>query len=130
MTSCILLFAYGTLCRGERADITLLKPAARFICRATVLGLLFDAGECPILVQPGQGKLVHGELMSVPRSILEQLDAYERSCGDYAMSEHLVCLETGGCALAQLYAAPSSRHPDFPPIPSGCWQTYRQSLPV
>lgn len=79
-----LLFAYGTLKRGQSANHLLADGS--FIRTATTLPLyrLLDLGDHPGLVEPaGPGNAIKGEIWRVPISSFLALDAYEGAPIDY-----------------------------------------------
>ena len=98
------VFVYGTLRQGEQRDINLLKPAARWVGRASVEGVLYDLGSYPGLVlgidqHPGQKK-VRGEVYQITAELEHLLDEIEgvapRPSGEYAKRELLVHLTSAG----------------------------------
>ena len=98
------VFVYGTLRRGEQRDINLLKPAPRWVGRASVEGVLYDLGDYPGLVlgidqHPGE-KNVRGEVYEINAELERLLDEIEgvapRPNGEYAKRELLVQLTSAG----------------------------------
>jgi gamma-glutamylcyclotransferase (GGCT)/AIG2-like uncharacterized protein YtfP len=75
------LFVYGTLRRDTQHELArLLAQRARFLGAAAVSGKLYDLGNYPGLVYPGNGHVI-GEVYAIDRpyweSVISQLDEYE-----------------------------------------------------
>jgi gamma-glutamylaminecyclotransferase len=72
-----LLFVYGTLKRGHRADRLL--AGQRFVAAAATEPRyrLYDLGSFPGLVEVPDGVAVVGEVWAVGECCLEELDDYE-----------------------------------------------------
>ena len=136
------VFVYGTLRRGEQRDINLLKPAPRWVGRASVDGVLYDLGDYPGLVlgseqHPGQKK-VRGEVYEIADELEHLLDEIEEVApipsGEYAKRQVLVHLEPSlatnegrpACVLTCLvYEVTQGRVAGCPVISSGDWVGYR-----
>ena len=136
------VFVYGTLRQGEQRDINLLKPAARWVGRASVEGVLYDLGSYPGLVlgidqHPGQKK-VRGEVYQITDELEHLLDEIEgvapRPSGEYAKRELLVHLESartsdesglGHAVTCLVYEVTPGRVAGRPVISSGDWVDYR-----
>lgn len=72
----ILVFSYGTLMRGQRADLRNYF-GGEFIGEHEVQGTLYSLGTFPYLVLKGDNS-VKGELFSVTPDQLKEIDEYER----------------------------------------------------
>ena len=136
------IFVYGTLRRGEQRDINLLKPAPRWVGRASVEGVLYNLGCYPGLVlgvdqHPGQKK-VRGEVYEITDELEHLLDEIEgvapRPSGEYAKRELLVHLESartsdecglGGAVTCLVYEVTPDHFAGRPEIFSGDWVSYR-----
>jgi gamma-glutamylcyclotransferase (GGCT)/AIG2-like uncharacterized protein YtfP len=75
------LFVYGTLRRDTQHELVgLLARHARFVGDAAVGGKLYDLGNYPGLVYPGNSRVI-GEVYAIDRpyweSVISQLDEYE-----------------------------------------------------
>jgi gamma-glutamylcyclotransferase (GGCT)/AIG2-like uncharacterized protein YtfP len=75
------LFVYGTLRRDTQHELfRLLARRARFLGDATVSGKLYDLGNYPGLIYPGNGRVL-GEVYEIDRpyweSVIDRLDEYE-----------------------------------------------------
>jgi len=112
--NCELLFVYGSLRRGCRAQGLMRHAGARYLGKASVRGRLFDLGEFPGAVKAtGASALVLGELYYLPCAVraLKSLDRYEGSRYKREVTE--VELQSGRRVRAWIYwlkRVPASRH--------------------
>ena len=138
------VFVYGTLRKGEERDINCLRPAPRWIGRATVAGVMHHLGSYPGLVLGGEGT-VHGEVYAVEAELERVLDEIEevwpQQTGEYAKREVAVWLdaaasstpgepESGSAAgelMCVLYEIAPERTQGKPIIASGDWVVHRSS---
>ena len=136
------VFVYGTLRRGEKRDINLLRPAPRWVGRASVEGVLYDLGYYPGLVlgidqHPGE-KNVRGEVYEISAELERLLDEIEgiapRPNGEYAKRELLVHLTSAGTSDESrlghavdclVYAVKPGRVAGCAVISGGDWVDYR-----
>jgi gamma-glutamylcyclotransferase (GGCT)/AIG2-like uncharacterized protein YtfP len=142
------VFVYGTLCRGELRDINLLKPAAVFIGRGTVRGLMYDLGHYPGVVLQDDGDdsaLVYGEVYAIGPELEQMLDEIEevwpQQTGEYSKRDAVVSLfsmqsgtngKLSSGDLAELpcflYQIEASRILGRQSIAGGNWVTYRHAI--
>jgi len=95
------VFVYGTLMSGQRA-FSALQDAA-YIGNAVLKGFaMYDLGSCPGVV-PAAGEYVFGEVYSVEKETLRQLDNYEDAGGLYVRTSALVTLNDGSKVNAYFY---------------------------
>ena len=132
------VFVYGTLRKGEDRDINRLRPAPRWIGRASVAGVMHHLGSYPGLVLGGQG-IVHGEVYAMDTELEHVLDEIEevwpQQTGEYAKREVAVRLDaaeapakTGDAArelVCVLYEVAPERTQGKPIIASGDWVEHR-----
>jgi gamma-glutamylcyclotransferase (GGCT)/AIG2-like uncharacterized protein YtfP len=71
-----LFFVYGTLRKGDSNDITLLKPAPRYVGAARIKGVMFHLGGYPGVTLGGDKDIV-GEVYAVGAALEAKLDAIE-----------------------------------------------------
>jgi gamma-glutamylcyclotransferase (GGCT)/AIG2-like uncharacterized protein YtfP len=71
-----LFFVYGTLRKGDSNDITVLKPAPRYLGRARIKGVMFHLGGYPGVTLGGDKDIV-GEVYAVGAALEAKLDAIE-----------------------------------------------------
>jgi len=125
----MLLFVYGTLCRGEPNHRVLGK--ARFVGRARTAPVyeLVDLGNFPALLEGGE-TAVHGELYEVDESWVGHIDAFEDVPSLYDRKPVWLEGEAAiGYVMRRDVAGPAPR------IPSGDWRRHerrsqRQALAV
>lgn len=124
------VFVYGTLRRGERNDITQLRPAPRYIGPASLPGTLYHLGAYPGLLLPAQlgaaapPTFVVGEVYAIEAALEARLDEIEgilpQDSGEYAKRDCLV--EVDGQRLSCLvYEIDSRRVHNHPVIEHGDW---------
>lgn len=133
ISSCRLLFAYGTLLSGAtgalgRAQRGRLQAQGRLVGKGSTEGRLFSLGRYPGLVLPGEGGKVTGEVYELAdaQHTFGWLDAYEgivpgeHPHNDYERSERPVTLVSGESIVAWVYVY---RQPVAPEalIASGDW---------
>lgn len=127
------VFVYGTLRRGEQRDINRLRPAPRWLGRASVAGVMHDLGAYPGVLL-GETSLVRGEVYQISAELERQLDEIEavlpEPSGEYAKREVAVQLDhPSGGAPAQLvcvlYELAPARALGKPVIAGGDWVQYR-----
>lgn len=70
------VFVYGTLRQGGSNDITRLQPAARFVGKARVAGVLYHLGRYPGM-RLGGGQWVQGEVYAIEPALEAVLDDIE-----------------------------------------------------
>lgn len=103
-----VLFVYGTLMRRSQMDAVLAGCSEwRYAGRATVAGILYDAGSYPALrVDPRSGARVPGMLVELDRArlALGRLDEYE-GVGDglYARRRRRVRTGNRSMRIAWIY---------------------------
>lgn len=117
------VFVYGTLRRGQRNDITCLRPAPRFLGAARIRGTLYDLGDYPGLVLGGSD-WVQGEVYAIEPELERQLDLIEEVApvpsGEYQRRQ--VQVELNGQTLRCLvYEIAPERVRAMPRIASGDW---------
>jgi gamma-glutamylcyclotransferase (GGCT)/AIG2-like uncharacterized protein YtfP len=82
--------------KGEERDINRLRPAPRWIGRASIAGVMHHLGSYPGLVLGGQGT-VHGEVYAIDAELERVLDEIEevwpQQTGEYAKREVAVWLD-------------------------------------
>jgi gamma-glutamylcyclotransferase (GGCT)/AIG2-like uncharacterized protein YtfP len=78
-----LVFAYGTLRRGDPGAMSMRFPNSKFIAEATVSGNLYDLGAYPGLLVDGSSGIVVGEVYEVDDETLTKLDEFEASSHYY-----------------------------------------------
>ena len=119
MASCsrILVFVYGTLCRG-RANHSLLRDVifagvARTCNRFPLV--LWTQFRIPFVLNcPGLGHCIKGELYAVNEAQLLALDRLENHPSHYTRCDIHVKLESGEIQQAQAYLLPAVRyHPSL-----------------
>jgi len=134
------VFVYGTLRKGEERDINRLRPAPRWIGRASIAGVMHHLGSYPGLVLGGQGT-VHGEVYAVEAELERVLDEIEevwpQQTGEYAKREVAVRLEAADAPVETsdaarelvcvLYEIAPERTQGKPIIAGGDWVAYRSS---
>lgn len=69
-------FVYGTLRQGDDNDITRLRPAPRFVGRATIKGRMYHLGRYPGVLLGGQADVV-GEVYEIAPELERVLDEIE-----------------------------------------------------
>ncbi|MEO7400483.1 MAG: gamma-glutamylcyclotransferase family protein [Polaromonas sp.] len=125
------VFVYGTLRRGQERDINRLRPAPRWLGRASVRGLMYQLGNYPGVVLGASG-LVQGEVYAISAELELQLDVIEAvgpAPGDeYIKRETAVRIEHEGelfeevvCLVYELAPGRSSGKAE---ISSGDWADY------
>ena len=128
------VFVYGTLRQGELRDITRMRPAGRFIGRASVSGVLYHLGSYPGLVLGAAGAVV-GEVYDISAELELQLDLIEevwpQPSGEYRKRQVLLRLVADSPAGALeldclVYELALERSLGRPVIASGDWQEGRQ----
>jgi gamma-glutamylcyclotransferase (GGCT)/AIG2-like uncharacterized protein YtfP len=125
--TCQLLFVYGSLRQGFRAEGLMCRAGGRYLGNACVRGRLFNLGEFPGAVKThGAPQLVLGELYYLPGAVraLNFLDRYEGSRYTREVTE--VELQSGRCVRAWIYwlkRVPVSR----PQIEGGDYARARES---
>ncbi len=75
-----LVFVYGTLRRGQRNDITRLRPTPRFVGAATTAGLMVHLGAYPgvmLRLQAGVQAPIQGEVYAIEPALERRLDEIE-----------------------------------------------------
>ena len=126
--NCELLFVYGTLRQGFRAESLMRHAGGRYLGKACVRGRLFNVGEFPGAVKaPGAPRRVLGELYCLPGAVraLKFLDRYEGSRYKREVTE--VELQSGRRVRAWIYwlkRVPVSR----PKIEGGDYTRTRSEL--
>jgi gamma-glutamylaminecyclotransferase len=115
----MLLFVYGTLCRGESNHRQLAGGLFRAVASTTAEYELVDMGGYPALLEGGS-TAVRGELYEIDPSHLGRLDAFEDvprlydrktvRIGDVAAETYVMRRDVAGAA---------------PRIPSGDWPAHR-----
>jgi gamma-glutamylcyclotransferase (GGCT)/AIG2-like uncharacterized protein YtfP len=132
------VFVYGTLRKGEERDINCLRPAPRWIGRATVAGVMHHLGSYPGLVLGGEGT-AHGEVYAVEAELERVLDEIEevwpQQTGEYAKREVAVWLEAADAPVETsdaarelvcvLYEIALERTQGKPVIAGGDWVAHR-----
>lgn len=129
----LAVFVYGTLKYGEINHV-LLAPYVRSIERASVRGVLYDAGDFPALVE-GE-KDVHGQIIRVAAhtlphllAVLDRLEGYDPEDEEHSLYRRRVidvALDGGAIEPAFAYFY-NSAHPTMPPpammirLESGEW---------
>lgn len=103
-------FVYGTLMRGERAEVLL--TGARYVGDAALRDYaVYDLGPFPGILPCEGGKAV-GELWYVDEATLRALDRYEGEGTLYRRERVTVETESGGTeAYAYVYMLPVSGRP-------------------
>jgi gamma-glutamylcyclotransferase (GGCT)/AIG2-like uncharacterized protein YtfP len=125
-----VLFAYGTLRRGESRDLLRLFPSARYLGNGTIDGTLYDLGAYPG-ISCGAGCSVVGELFEVDEETLSAVDEIEGCIiGDSAASYFSrdlfeVRSETLGAVRAWVYQHNPARYVRGVPIDAEDWVGYR-----
>ncbi|MFN3659806.1 MAG: gamma-glutamylcyclotransferase [Brevinematales bacterium] len=124
----MLLFVYGTLCRGKEAHF-LLKDSP-FVTEGYVEGTLYDLGVgFPALgVDEIQGR-VYGEVYDISEDLVDTLDHYEGCSPEdeenslYLRKEIVFYPEKGKPFSVQAYVMPAHQRLRFcvTVIPSGRW---------
>lgn len=121
------VFIYGTLRRGERNDITQLKPEPCYVGHAALAGTLYHLGAYPGLLLAGANSAatdVVGEVYAIAPALEARLDEIEgilpQGGGEYAKRECLV--ELAGQLIACLvYEINPERLHGRPVIADGDW---------
>lgn len=132
------VFVYGTLRKGEERDINRLRPAPRWIGRASVAGVMHHLGSYPGLVLGGEGT-VHGEVYAIEAELERVLDEIEevwpQQTGEYAKREVAVRLDAANASMnadatpelvCVLYEVAPERTQGKPIIASGDWVEHRR----
>jgi gamma-glutamylcyclotransferase (GGCT)/AIG2-like uncharacterized protein YtfP len=134
------VFVYGTLRKGEERDINRLRPAPRWIGRASIAGVMHHLGSYPGLVLGGQGT-VRGEVYAIHAELERVLDEIEevwpQQTGEYAKREVAVLLDgaeppaqAGDAAhelVCVLYEIAPERTQGRPVIAGGDWVEHRRN---
>ena len=118
-----LLFVYGTLQRGfDNPYARMIAKQGHLLGRASMQGLLYDAGEYPCAVYTDQTTAIWGEVYHFdnPDAILPSLDKYEgdeyeRKLVDIHFNENTIT------AWAYFYTADLT---DLQPIPHGDYKKH------
>lgn len=126
------VFVYGTLRRGEERDINFLRPAPRWLGRASVQGLMVELGTYPGLVPEVSGR-VQGEVYEISAALEQQLDEIEEVWptpnGEYIKREIAVRLEPEGAQPSEVvclvYVLAPGQAVGKPVIACGDWVNYR-----
>ncbi len=132
------VFVYGTLRKGEERDINRLRPAPRWIGRASVAGVMHHLGSYPGLVLGGEGT-VHGEVYAIEPELERALDEIEevwpQQTGEYAKRDVAVRLDAANALVKAidttrelvcvLYEVAPDRTQGKPIIASGDWVEHR-----
>lgn len=120
IATCVPVFVYGTLMRGELRHEYL--SSAQFEGADAIEDCaLLDAGEFPVLMRRGAGR-VHGELYSVPAPSFWRLDRIEGHPVLYR--RHWLKLSSG--RTAWVYTGGDKFAADLPEIESGSWRSARE----
>ena len=96
------LFVYGTLMRGgPRASVL---ASQQFLAEATTASgyALYDLGPYPAMVRQDGASAVHGELLAVSTSLLDELDRVEGAPEMYRLEE-IRLNEHAGPVFSYLY---------------------------
>lgn len=125
------VFVYGTLRRGQRNDITRLRPAPCFVGAATTAGLMVHLGAYPgVMLRPQAGAEapIQGEVYAITAALERRLDEIEmidplapdHENGEYIKRE--IEVDVGGTRLVCLfYEINPGFALDKPVIASGDW---------
>lgn len=120
----ILLFAYGTLRRGESNDICNLGNPI-FKGYGHVRGVLYDIGHCPGMLLNDAGIDVRGEIFEITPDMLPILDSVEDDCGDFPRRVAPVQHDTLGTMHCIVYETGRRQVIGQPLIDSGDWIAHR-----
>lgn len=118
--STVLIFVYGTLKRGQRADLTHYVPPPTYLGEGWVSGRLYDLGHCPALVLDEAAGQVFGEVWELDTQLFEALDGYEAECGDFRLRQARVHFEGRVEPMAVYEIGEHQRLPDRP-LQGGRW---------
>ena len=102
--NCELLFVYGSLRQGFRAEGLIRRAGGRYLGKASVRGRRFNLGEFPGAVKAtGTPQRVLGELYALPYALraLKSLDRYEGTLYKREVTE--VELQSGRRVRAWIY---------------------------
>ncbi|TAG24701.1 MAG: gamma-glutamylcyclotransferase [Burkholderiales bacterium] len=129
MPAAQLFFVYGTLRRGDDNDITLLKPAPKFLGQTSIAGTMYHFGGYPGVIlgyeKSGHGQIV-GEVYEVSPELEKVLDAIEAQypvAPDYYIKRSItLSLQAGGAPVqAFVYEVNPVYTLGKPIIASGDW---------
>lgn len=117
-----LVFAYGTLRRGEPAHHLVADTAFVTLARTLPRYTMVSMGEYPALLEGGTCAIL-GEVYRVDLERLTILDAYEEVPDFYRrVTVEVADLAAPGPLWAELYVLPARHALDAPAIPSGDWR--------
>jgi gamma-glutamylcyclotransferase (GGCT)/AIG2-like uncharacterized protein YtfP len=129
MADASLFFVYGTLRRGDDNDITLLRPAPKFLGTASIPGTMHHFGSYPGVIlasdTTSQRQIV-GEVYEVSPELERVLDAIEAQypvAPDYYIKRSIL-VSLDGCAepiQAFVYEVNLAYTAGKPIIASGDW---------
>ncbi|MBC7380292.1 MAG: gamma-glutamylcyclotransferase [Burkholderiaceae bacterium] len=121
--SCLHVFVYGTLRKGQANDITLLSPPPGYVGTGTTPGALYQLGWYPGLVLGGESRVV-GEVYLITAQLERRLDEIEEIWPEPTNEyfKRLIPVEVEGALLyCIVYEINPERIAGKPLIASGDW---------
>ena len=119
------VFVYGTLRRGGRNDINLLKPAPRYVGMGEVQGSLYRIDWYPGLTLGGEKTVtVVGEVYEVSselEAVLDEIECIVEGPGSEYFKRHLDIAVDGKAVRCLVYEINPERVRDLQPMGHGDW---------
>jgi gamma-glutamylcyclotransferase (GGCT)/AIG2-like uncharacterized protein YtfP len=129
MPAAQLFFVYGTLRRGDDNDITLLKPAPKFLGQASIAGTMYHFGEYPGVIlghENDRQEQIVGEVYEVSselEKVLDDIEAQYPVAPDYYIKRSITLSLQDGVSPVQafVYEVNPAYTVGKPIIASGDW---------